>query len=61
MTLLRAMDPEYSTDEAIIQAFLETKEIKVTEANRAALEGNYRRRRRHRSGDRRSLPRIGRS
>ena len=40
MTLLRAMDPEYSTDEAIIKAFLETKELKVTEANRATLEGN---------------------
>ena len=40
MTLLRAMDPEYSTDEAIIKAFLETKEFKVTEANRAVLEGN---------------------
>lgn len=41
MTLLRAMDPEYSTDDAIIQAFLETKEMKITEANRATLEGNY--------------------
>src|SRR5229473_2028412 len=40
MTLLRAMDPEYSTDEAIIKAFLGTKELKITEANRAALEGN---------------------
>ena len=40
MTLLRAMDPEYSTDEAIIKAFLETKELKITEPNRAALEGN---------------------
>ncbi len=34
------MDPAYSTDEQIIQAFLDTKEIKVTEANRAAIEGN---------------------
>jgi DNA-directed RNA polymerase subunit beta len=40
MTLLRAMDPAYSTDEQIIQAFLETKDFKVTEANRAAIEGN---------------------
>ena len=40
MTLLRAMDPEYSTDEAIIKAFLEAKEVKVTDANRASLEGN---------------------
>src|SRR5271170_4704233 len=40
MTLLRAMDPEFSTDEAIIKAFLETKEMKVTEASRAAIEGN---------------------
>src|SRR6266568_3407785 len=41
MTLLRAMDPEYSTDDMIIKAFLETKDLKVTEANRAAMEGNY--------------------
>ena len=41
MTLLRAMDPEYSTDDAIIKSFLEPKELKVTEANRAALEGNF--------------------
>src|ERR1700726_653005 len=40
MVLLRAMDPEYSSDEAIIRAFLDTKEFKVTEANRAELEGN---------------------
>src|SRR5712691_9766713 len=40
MTLLRAMDPEYSTDDAIIKAFLETKDFKVTEANRSSLEGN---------------------
>src|SRR5256714_717677 len=40
MTLLRAMDPEYSTDDGIIKAFLETKDVKVTEANRATLEGN---------------------
>src|SRR5439155_17495793 len=37
---LRAMDPEHSTDDAIIRAFLETKEYKVTDGNRAALEGN---------------------
>lgn len=41
MTLLRAMDPEYSTDEAIIRAFLETQQIKVSESNRAALEGQF--------------------
>src|SRR5882672_10055510 len=40
MTLLRAMDPEYSTDEAIIKSFLETKELKITDANREVLEGN---------------------
>src|SRR5580765_7207704 len=40
MTLLRAMDPEYSTDQAIIKAFLETKEVKVTDGNRETLEGN---------------------
>jgi DNA-directed RNA polymerase subunit beta len=41
MTLLRAMDPQYTSDEAIIKAFLEPKELKLTEANRAAIEGNY--------------------
>src|SRR5437773_8301255 len=41
MTLLRAMDPEYSTDADILKAFYPTKELKVTEANRAAMEGNY--------------------
>ena len=40
MTLLRAMDPEYSTDDAIIKSFLDTKDLKVTEANREALESN---------------------
>src|SRR3954470_3392318 len=39
MTLLRAMDPEYSTDDAIIKAFLETEEVKVTTTNRPKLEG----------------------
>ncbi|MBI2804827.1 MAG: DNA-directed RNA polymerase subunit beta [Planctomycetes bacterium] len=41
MTLLRAMDPEYSSDEAIIRAFLAPTEIKLTEANRASIEGNF--------------------
>src|SRR5262245_60942696 len=41
MTLLRAMDAEYSTDDAIIKAFLETKDFKVTDANRESIEGNY--------------------
>src|SRR3989440_12884885 len=40
MTLLRAMDPAYTRDEDILKAFLETKDFKITEANRAALEGN---------------------
>src|ERR1043166_6309840 len=40
MTLLRAMDPEYSTDDAIIKAFLETKDYKVTDGNRSSIEGN---------------------
>src|SRR5213080_2727429 len=38
MTLLRAMDPEYSTDEQIIRAFFQTTEIPVTAANREVLE-----------------------
>src|SRR5436190_11772990 len=32
MTLLRAMDPEYSSDEAIIRAFLETTDVALTPA-----------------------------
>lgn len=39
MTLLRAMDPVYSTDADIIQAFYQTETIKVTPAHRARLEG----------------------
>src|SRR5437762_3370941 len=41
MTLLRAMDPEYSTDDAIIRAFLETTTVALTPANRESLEGNF--------------------
>src|SRR5205085_1361180 len=39
MTLLRAMDPTYSTDADIIAAFYEPKDISVTAVNREALEG----------------------
>src|SRR3989449_8090363 len=39
MTLLRAMDPAFSTDADIIAAFYEPKEVSVTPANREALEG----------------------
>src|SRR5437016_4159208 len=39
MTLLRAMDPEYSSDEAIIKAFYQTQAITLTPAHRAELEG----------------------
>jgi DNA-directed RNA polymerase subunit beta len=40
MTLLRAMSPEYSTDEVILQAFYETETIKVNDAKAAAkIEG----------------------
>jgi DNA-directed RNA polymerase subunit beta len=39
MTLLRAMDAEYSTDADIIKAFYPTEAVKVTPANRARLEG----------------------
>src|SRR3954447_12215884 len=39
MTLLRAMDPEYSTDEAIIKAFLadQVQKVSLTPANREQL------------------------
>src|SRR3989454_690582 len=39
MTLLRAMDPIYSTDADIMRAFYPTEAVKVNPANRARLEG----------------------
>jgi DNA-directed RNA polymerase subunit beta len=39
MTLLRAMDPTYSTDADILRAFYPTEDVKVTPANRTRLEG----------------------
>src|SRR5262245_35565799 len=39
MTLLRAMDPAYSTDADIIRAFYPTETIKLTPANRQRIEG----------------------
>src|SRR5262249_1402488 len=39
MTLLRAMDPAYSSDADIIKAFYPTEDIAVTPANRAKIEG----------------------
>src|ERR1700722_8571787 len=39
MTLLRAMDPAYSTDADILKAFYPTEEVKLTPANRQRLEG----------------------
>src|SRR5437868_1879288 len=39
MTLLRAMDPAYSTDADIIRAFYPTETIKTTPANRTRMEG----------------------
>jgi DNA-directed RNA polymerase subunit beta len=39
MTLLRAMDPTYSTDADILRAFYPTEAVKVTPANRQRLEG----------------------
>src|SRR5256886_10100445 len=39
MTLLRAMDPIYSTDADILKAFYPIEEIKATPANRADLKG----------------------
>lgn len=38
MTLLRAMDPEYSTSDKILKAFHETKEITTTPAHREAIQ-----------------------
>jgi DNA-directed RNA polymerase subunit beta len=39
MTLLRAMDPAYSSDDQILRAFYPSDEVKVHPANRARLEG----------------------
>src|SRR5712691_7369340 len=39
MTLLRAMDPAYSTDADILRAFYTTETVKLTPANRPRLEG----------------------
>src|SRR5215475_5888136 len=39
MTLLRAMDPAYSSDADILKAFYPTEEVKVTMGNRARIEG----------------------
>ena len=41
MTLLRAMDPAYSSDEAIIKAFYTTQQVNLTQANREGLEGAH--------------------
>src|SRR5438105_2965553 len=40
MTLLRAMDPTFSTDADILKAFYPTEIVKLTTANRARLEEN---------------------
>ncbi len=40
MTLLRAMDPEYSTDADILKAFYPTEVVKLTPANRSRLENS---------------------
>src|SRR6516225_7227311 len=40
MTLLRAMDPTYTSDADIVKAFYSTEDVKVTPANREQLEGN---------------------
>src|SRR5436190_18135165 len=39
MTLLRAMDPAYSSEGDILRAFYPTETVKLTPANRAKLEG----------------------
>src|SRR5438552_117325 len=41
MTLLRAMDPVYSSDADIIRAFYPTETVKTTPANRAKIEGTW--------------------
>jgi DNA-directed RNA polymerase subunit beta len=39
MTLLRAMDPQFSDDAAILRAFHKTKEVELTPAHREVIEG----------------------
>src|SRR5438132_6123655 len=41
MTLLRAMDPTYSTDDAILKAFYPTTAVKLTPGNREVIEGSF--------------------
>src|SRR5438874_3454171 len=41
MTLLRAMDPQFSDDAAILKAFCKTDHITVTPAHREVIEGAY--------------------
>src|SRR5215468_7009509 len=41
MTLLRAMDPAYSSDADILRAFYPAEEVRVTPANRSNIEGNF--------------------
>ena len=40
MTLLRAMDPTYSTDADILRAFYPTETVKLSPANKARLHGD---------------------
>jgi DNA-directed RNA polymerase subunit beta len=40
MTLLRAMDPAYSTDADILKAFYQTEDVAVAEENRERIEGS---------------------
>ncbi len=61
MTLLRAMDPIYSTDADILKAFYPVEDVKTTPANRTRLEGARVGRRPHRPGNRRGLPRQRRN
>ncbi len=58
MTLLRAMDPAYSTDADILRAFYPTESVAVDAGRpRTTSTGRHGRRRRHRPGNGRGLPR----
>src|SRR5438067_2217100 len=41
MTLLRAMDPQFSDDAAILKAFCKTQSVTVTPAHREVIEGAF--------------------
>ena len=59
MTLLRAMDPKYSDDAALLRIFYETERVKVVDGRSVGENRRQDRRRRHRLSCRQSAGRRG--